>query len=1141
MIRAEKLEKLKDHRRGLASRLNTPALRGTKNIVTGLYDENAHFIYELIQNSDDAGAKNMAFILTDESVIMVHDGTRDFTVSDPDLEDEDRENGTLGDLNSILSIGNSNKQYDGNKIGKFGCGFKAVFQYTDSPVILNADLKIRIVDYIGLEDCPPDEEKKYRDQIRNSLTAASGECMPSGFEWTTAIILPFRDLDRTKCIREIREKFSSLEKPVLFLENVNNILICMDDSVNVYGRTVTFCSERDDTVIQKVDYRAPSENRHYWKVSRLSEEFRTYSLMFEAGENYDRLIPAAESNLFCYFATRTSSSVNFLIHGAFEMNPARTNLKEVERNENLKRRINELEVDALGFLSEYSAYGEEILDFLPLILNSQVSDRFVSLARNQKILPCGGHYTDLDHAMFVEKKFREFFSENEIRELSGRDNAEFIFPEVSPAQYKNVFRNLGDFMSAVVDGKKLAEGITESFMQRHYESDIGWLETFYEKIAGGSPFDVFLKSGIFLTEKGRWAAGDGGTEKQNIFLNGTKTSRYESISCRIWEYSDRMKEILKSWFREYSWKDELNEIISDFSGEKISEQEFFRHLMRFVIGTSAEDDMEHIKSSVKYLDFVRMRDGTLRAPSEVVLCVAPDTTDQSKLYCFWEDIYPGSWIIDIGYYKSLVDTFQIDCENLLTAGLLNRFIKSVIGERVYKTKKVDLKRDRGIEALNCTEIYKHVNPRSVRYGIFPSYESFNDYTILGIYDLLNAFYAKDADLGLKKECSLKIFKILTYFLRHEPTRLGDRFYSTTAWGGYQGQYDLKARSFLTMLEIFYDRDGKLMNFVTEKHSLSDFNEMYKVGDLDGDQTNELAEFLNILDDHRMIKVDEQTLEHLREQGVTQGTLNYVSNRFLDILSQRSDLLELLKNCEEQNMNEELEKILAGLMGSGKSSAGENDASADTSAFHGAESDSGDSFGTEEFGTSNGDECGLESGYSDDTGLSPEDRKEYNRMFRETRGIPYLCSHGYNLEYADMNTGNNIIKNVRKTETGEFFDVCIKTSVSSRVRFSSHEIEAMKKKDTFLLLLYHNHKFQFFTFDQLWKTHENFWVLCSTKDYTSTQMDKFINAMQYVSGTGLCFKVDDITHGGIDDSDLDALLSDNDDGYENTSADDAGDF
>jgi hypothetical protein len=55
------------------------------------------------------------------------------------------------------------------------------------------------------------------------------------------------------------------------------------------------------------------------------------------------------------------------------------------------------------------------------------------------------------------------------------------------------------------------------------------------------------------------------------------------------------------------------------------------------------------------------------------------------------------------------------------------------------------------------------------------------------------------------------------------------------------------------------------------------------------------------------------------------------------------------------------------------------------------------------------------------------------------------------------------------------------------------------------------------------------------------MDKFINAMQYVSGTGLCFKVDDITHGGIDDRDLDALLSDNDDGYENTSTDDAGDF
>jgi hypothetical protein len=1136
MNTTEMLEKLKKDRKEKAAVLNSDTLCGTKDIVTGLYDENAHFIYELIQNSDDAGARNMTFILSDESVIMMHDGTRNFSVSDPDTEGEDKKNGTLGDLNSILSIGSSSKKFDGNKIGKFGCGFKSVFQYTDTPIILNGDLRIRIVDYIGLEDFSADDEMKYREQIKSSLASAAGY-LASDAEWTTTIILPFKDLDRAKCIREIKDKFSTLEKPVLFLENLNSIQVCLDDSVKVYSKTVTFCSEHDDTVVQKVDYSSPAEDKHYWKVSRSSEEFKTYSLMFEASENYDHLVPVKSSNLFCYFATRTQCKANFLIHGAFEMNPSRTNLKEVERNICLKKKILELAVDAVGVLAQNHAYGDEILDFLPHIMKSSVSDRFITLARKQRILPCGDHYTDLNHAMFVEKEFREFFSVGEIRELSGMDNAEFIFSEVSQTKYISVFKNLSDFMTVVIDGKKLVEGITDSFMQRHYEADIGWLEAFYEKICDGSPFDVFLKAGIFLTENGRWVAGNGGTEKQNIFLNGTKTSRYESISSRIWEHSDRMRKLLRSWFREYSWKDELNEIIADFGKKKIDEQEFFHHLMRFIRNTSASDDMEHIKSSVKDLNFVKMRDGSFKAPSEVVLCIAPDTNDPSKSYSFWEDIYPGSWIIDIDYYKSMVDTFQIDSENLLTADLLNCFIRSLVGEHVYVTSVENLAFG-GINGVNCVHLYRQINPRSIRYGIFPGYESFKDYTILGIYKLLNAFYAKDSDPEHKKECSLKIFKILTYFLRYEPTRLGDRFYSTTAWGSYPGQYDLKAQSFLTMLEIFYDHDGNLMNFVTERHSLSDFNDMYKIDELNSDQTNELSEFFDIMDDHRMIKVDEQTLGYLKEQGVTQDTLSYISNRFLDALSQNNDWMNMIKNCTGPDMNEKLEKALTRLLGNGKpfdmemiEASGYDDSVSTESDCNTALYDMDESASvTAE---------GYESGFTDDPGLAAEDRKAWNENFIKTRGIPYLTSHGYDLENATRNM--NIFKGVRNIETGKFFDICVKTSVPSKIKFSSHEIEAMKKKDSFLLLLFHNHKFQFFTFDQLWKKHETFWISCKTKDYNNTDMDKFINAMQFVKGTGLCFNVDDIADDSIDDEELCNLLHNNNDSYINTVRDDERDF
>jgi hypothetical protein len=102
------------------------ALRGVKNSVVEKYTDQAHFIYELLQNADDARATSARFILFKDKLVFAHNGTRRFTVSNPASEKQDRESGNLGDINAITSIGASNKPKAA--IGKFGVGFKAVFQ-----------------------------------------------------------------------------------------------------------------------------------------------------------------------------------------------------------------------------------------------------------------------------------------------------------------------------------------------------------------------------------------------------------------------------------------------------------------------------------------------------------------------------------------------------------------------------------------------------------------------------------------------------------------------------------------------------------------------------------------------------------------------------------------------------------------------------------------------------------------------------------------------------------------------------------------------------------------------------------------------------------------------------------------------------
>lgn len=130
---------LSEDRSEIANVLDRRAVRGYKDSVVEKYSDQAHFIYELLQNADDACATRARFILEENRLIFAHNGSRHFSVSNPANEDVDSENKTLGDINAITSIANSNKT--GASIGKFGVGFKAVFQYTQTPYIYDPNFR----------------------------------------------------------------------------------------------------------------------------------------------------------------------------------------------------------------------------------------------------------------------------------------------------------------------------------------------------------------------------------------------------------------------------------------------------------------------------------------------------------------------------------------------------------------------------------------------------------------------------------------------------------------------------------------------------------------------------------------------------------------------------------------------------------------------------------------------------------------------------------------------------------------------------------------------------------------------------------------------------------------------------------------
>src|SRR6266568_3190869 len=89
------------------------------DLLGQLYSDRTHFIFELVQNAEDAGASELAFELFDDRLEVRHNG-RPFTEAD---------------VRGICGIANSAKSGDLTAIGAFGIGFKSVYAYTQTPSV----------------------------------------------------------------------------------------------------------------------------------------------------------------------------------------------------------------------------------------------------------------------------------------------------------------------------------------------------------------------------------------------------------------------------------------------------------------------------------------------------------------------------------------------------------------------------------------------------------------------------------------------------------------------------------------------------------------------------------------------------------------------------------------------------------------------------------------------------------------------------------------------------------------------------------------------------------------------------------------------------------------------------------------------
>lgn len=408
-----------------------------RRLLSDLYPDTAHFIYELLQNAEDTRATQVNFKLNFDSLEFTHDGN---------LFVE-------GNVKAITSFGNTTKRDDPTSIGKFGVGFKAVFAYTNTPEIHSGDFHFRIHDLVVPE--------------------TEGVTQAFSNRKFTLFRFPFNNPKKPgeRAVNEIKEGLINLShNSLLFLKYIRRIEYFLPNGDSGYLERSSSSNNRIVINVKKPGNEITESHwLHFEKHVEIQDEVIgedgelryeqkdcriaiAYKLIREVNDrkasDFWKIVPLEENQtpagqVSIYFpASEEKPNLRFHLHAPFASTVARDVVRkedDVKANGKLRDCLAELVIESV---IEVRNLGMLTMEFVKVLPNSKdtlenfykpIRDAIINAFDTQPLLPTiSGKYAPAEYLYRADKNITGtkdqpgLISQDDLRLLTNNDKAMWL-------------------------------------------------------------------------------------------------------------------------------------------------------------------------------------------------------------------------------------------------------------------------------------------------------------------------------------------------------------------------------------------------------------------------------------------------------------------------------------------------------------------------------------------------------------------------------------------------------------------------------------------------------------------------------------------------------------------------------------------